>query len=38
VDSVLYALANKSGLTPRGEIYVRKANSASTKFKDVTLP
>jgi hypothetical protein len=38
LDSVVYALANKSGLTARGEIYVRKANSASTKFKDVTLP
>lgn len=28
VDSVVYALANKAGLTPRGEIYVRKADSA----------
>jgi hypothetical protein len=37
VDSVVYALANKSGLTARGEIYVRKAGSSS-KFKDVTLP
>ena len=39
VDSVLYALANKSGLTGRGEIYVRKAgSSSSSKIKDVTLP
>jgi hypothetical protein len=28
VDSVVYALANKAGLTPRGEIYVKKADSA----------
>ena len=28
VDSAVYALANKSGLTPRGEIYVRKKESA----------
>ncbi|MFN2491649.1 MAG: hypothetical protein ABR501_02050 [Pyrinomonadaceae bacterium] len=27
VDSVVYALANKAGLTPRGEIYVRKAGT-----------
>jgi hypothetical protein len=31
VDSVVYALANKAGLTPRGEIYVRKADSAEAK-------
>jgi hypothetical protein len=36
VDSVVVALANKSGLTARGEIYVRK--SGSTKVKDLTLP
>ena len=36
VDSVVYALANKSGLTARGEIYVRKTGNA--KVKDVTLP
>lgn len=24
VDSVLYALANKAGLTPRGEVYIKK--------------
>jgi hypothetical protein len=28
VDSALYALARKSGLTPRGEIYVKKRDSA----------
>ncbi|MBC8030732.1 MAG: hypothetical protein H7Z16_11520 [Pyrinomonadaceae bacterium] len=28
VDSVVYALANKAGLTPRGEIYVRKKDTA----------
>ena len=28
VDSVVYALANKAGLTPRGQIYVRKTDSA----------
>lgn len=28
VDSVVYALASKAGLTPRGEIYVRKVDSA----------
>lgn len=28
VDSVVYALANKAGLSPRGEIYVRKNDSA----------
>ena len=28
VDSVVFALANKSGLTGRGEIYVRKTGSA----------
>lgn len=31
VDSVVFALANKSGLTPRGEIYVRKKNTAEVK-------
>jgi len=31
VDSVVFALANKSGLTPRGEIYVRKKESAEVK-------
>jgi hypothetical protein len=31
VDSVVYALANKAGLTPRGQIYVRKADSAEAK-------
>ena len=28
VDSVVYALANKAGLSPRGGIYVRKTDSA----------
>jgi hypothetical protein len=28
VDSVVFTLANKAGLTPRGEIYVRKTDSA----------
>jgi hypothetical protein len=37
LDSVVYAVANKSGLTGRGEIYVRKTSSA-TKVKDLTLP
>jgi len=36
LDSVVYALANKAGLTGRGDIYVRKAGSA--KAKDVTIP
>ena len=36
LDSVVFALANKSGLTGRGEIYVRKTGNA--KVKDVTLP
>jgi hypothetical protein len=36
VDSVVYAIADKSGLTARGEIYVRK--TGSTKVKDVTMP
>jgi len=31
VDSVVYALANKAGLTPRGQIYVRKAERAEVK-------
>lgn len=30
LDSVVYALANKAGLTPRGEIYVRKYDNAET--------
>ncbi|HKO98965.1 MAG TPA: hypothetical protein VJU86_18330 [Pyrinomonadaceae bacterium] len=30
VDSVVYALANKAGLKPRGEIYVRKFDNAET--------
>ena len=30
VESVAYALANKSGLTPRGEIYVRKRDTAES--------
>lgn len=33
VDSVVYALANKAGLVPRGEIYVRKkADAEATKL------
>jgi hypothetical protein len=31
VDSVVYAVAIKSGLSPRGEIYVRKNDSAEVK-------
>ena len=31
VDSVVYALAMKSGLTPRGQIYVRKNDSDEAK-------
>jgi hypothetical protein len=31
VDSVVFALANKSGLTPRGEIYVRKNERSEVK-------
>jgi len=31
VDSAVYTLANKAGLTPRGEIYVRKAENAEVK-------
>jgi hypothetical protein len=31
VDSVVYAVANKAGLTPRGEIYVRKKDDAEAK-------
>lgn len=32
VDSVLYAVANKAGLTPRGEVYIRKkADDAEAK-------
>jgi hypothetical protein len=37
LDSVVYAVANKAGLTARGEIYVRKTGSTS-KVKDVTMP
>ncbi len=36
LDSVVFALANKAGLTGRGDIYVRKAGSA--KAKDLTIP
>ena len=31
VDSAVYTLANKAGLTARGELYVRKAESAEVK-------
>jgi hypothetical protein len=31
LESVLYALANKAGLTPRGSIYVRKNDSEAKK-------
>jgi len=31
MDSVLYTLANKAGLTPRGQIYVRKATKETSK-------
>ena len=31
VDSVVYELANKAGLVPRGEIYVRKRDDAEAK-------
>jgi len=31
VDSVVYTLANKAGLVPRGEIYVRKKDDAEAK-------
>ena len=31
VDSVVYALAQKAGLTPRGEIYVRKNDNDEAK-------
>jgi hypothetical protein len=31
VDSVVYTLANKAGLTPRGEIYIRKKEDAEAK-------
>ena len=31
VDSVVYTLANKAGLTPRGEIYIRKKEEAEAK-------
>lgn len=36
VDSVVFALANKAGLTGRGDIYVRK--TSSTKMKEMTIP
>jgi hypothetical protein len=36
LESVVFAVANKAGLTGRGDIYVRKAGSA--KAKDVTIP
>ena len=36
VDSAVYTLANKAGLTPRGEIYVKKAESA--EVKTTTIP
>ena len=31
VDSVVYTLANKAGLVPRGEVYVRKVSDAEAK-------
>jgi hypothetical protein len=31
LDSVVYALANRAGLSPRGQIYVRKNESAEVK-------
>ena len=31
VDSVVYALANKAGLEPRGEIYIKKRDDAEAK-------
>lgn len=31
VDSVVYALANKAGLTPRGEVYIRKKDDEAKK-------
>lgn len=36
VDSVVYSLANKAGLTGRGDIYVRKPRSTTTR--DLTMP
>ena len=36
VESAVYTLANKAGLTPRGEIYVRKAENAEVK-KTITI-
>lgn len=36
VDSVVYALANKAGLTQRGEIYVKKKDD--TEAKKMTTP
>jgi len=37
VDSAVYTLANKSGLTARGEIYVRKTDSTRV-IKEMTMP
>ena len=37
VEQVVYALANKAGLTPRGEIYVRKKDTAEV-IKKTTTP
>jgi hypothetical protein len=31
VDSVVFTLANKAGLTPRGEVYIRKKGDAEAK-------
>jgi hypothetical protein len=31
VDSVLFTLANKAGLTPRGDVYIRKTDSDEAK-------
>jgi hypothetical protein len=31
VESAVYTLANKAGLVPRGEIYVRKKDDAEAK-------
>lgn len=36
VESAVYTLANKAGLTARGEIYVKKA--ASAEVKTTTIP
>ena len=37
VDSAVYTLAQKSGLTPRGQIYVRKVDDAAVK-KSTSTP